>query len=178
MHTGICLLIYVFDVCKQPCSMLGVIDEPLNLSSISLEHQLVPCCLGDCPRVHTALKSLAHSSKVLTHLFRERSFSKVFHRINTDEISYCEHLVDYHCTSCTRERLNELLYSESNSESELTFQSFHLIVSCHTGKKLEVDLTQDGLSQNSQLQDLGLNCLPPLPQYRVTAFVTQCSNKA
>ena len=26
-----CLLMYVFDVCKQSCSMLGVIDEPLNL---------------------------------------------------------------------------------------------------------------------------------------------------
>ena len=38
-----------------------------------------------------------------------------------------------------------------------------------TGKKLEVDLTHDGLLQ---LQDLGLNCLPLLPQWRVTAFAT------
>ena len=42
-------------------------------------------------------------------------------------------------------------------------------------KKLEIDLTQDGLLQ---LQDLGLNSLPRLPQCSVTAFATQCSNKA
>ena len=42
-------------------------------------------------------------------------------------------------------------------------------------KKVEVDLTQDGLSQ---LQDLGLNCLPLLPQCRPAAFATQSSNKA
>ena len=42
-------------------------------------------------------------------------------------------------------------------------------------KKLEVDLSYDGLAQ---LQDLGLNCLPLLPQFRVTAFATQSSNKA
>ena len=42
-------------------------------------------------------------------------------------------------------------------------------------KKLEVDLTPDVLSQ---LQDLGLNCIPLVPQCRVTSFATQSSNKA
>ena len=41
-------------------------------------------------------------------------------------------------------------------------------------KKLEIDLTQDGLSQ---FQDLGLNCLPLL-QCSITTFATQSSNKA
>ena len=48
----------------------------------------------------------------------------------------------------------------------------------YTLEKLDTDLTQDWLPQ---LQDLGLNCLPLLPQYRVfviTAFATQSSNKA
>ena len=45
----------------------------------------------------------------------------------------------------------------------------------YNGKKLEVDLTQAG---SPQLQDLGLNCLPLLPQCRVIAFATQCSNTA
>ena len=39
--SGVCfleyLLMYVFDVCKQSCSMLGVIDEPLNLRPDKLD---------------------------------------------------------------------------------------------------------------------------------------------
>ena len=125
---------------------------------------------GRLPKSPYCTKITRSFFKVLTHLlFREWSFSKVFHCINAEW-----NLLpwDYHCVSCTRERLNELLYSGSNSEFELTFQSFHLNVYCHAHwkkktNKLEVDLNQDGLSQ---LQDLGLNCLPLLPQYRVTAY--------
>ena len=48
----------------------------------------------------------------------------------------------------------------------------HIVVLNLHWEKLEVDLNQDG---SSKLQDLGLNCLPLLPQCRVTAFG---SNKA
>ena len=47
--------------------------------------------------------------KVLTYpLFGDRCCPKCSTTIPSD-ISYCEHLVDYHCPSCNHERLNEML---------------------------------------------------------------------
>ena len=58
--------------------------------------------------------------KVLTYpLFGELCCPKCSTTISS-ETSYCEHLMEYHCPSCTLESLNKLL-SELNSESELTF---------------------------------------------------------
>ena len=102
-----------------------------TVSQTRLEHQLATC-LGDCPRQRPILDQnhlvFFQSSYPL---FGDRCCPKCSTTIRSD-ISYCEHLVDYHCPSCNRERLNELL-SELDSEFELTVQSFHLmvIVSCH-----------------------------------------------
>ena len=77
--------------------------------------------------------SLSIVQQCISHpLFGERCCPKCSTTIPS-ETSYSEHLVEHHCPSCTLESLKKLL-SELNSESELTFQSFHfmkIVISCH-----------------------------------------------